>query len=154
MTGLRVQICVEPIAVLWLTLADWKSCLISLGRSSPLGILSAWIVWRRTSDSALVPQLGRGLLVLGCLLVVLFPAISISDDLSQVAFLTEGKKLPDFLEAADRRHLDIVHPAVLLIQSVSLCSTLSFWRDAQERSASVDLFSWNPNIDKRPPPGL
>ena len=47
------------------------------------GSVLAWTVWRGRSDSTLVLQLGRGLPVIGCILILIRPAISVTDDLAQ-----------------------------------------------------------------------
>ena len=77
------------------------------------GVVLAWIVWRRGSDSRLVPELGRGLLIVGCISVLLFLAISISDDLAQAAVLAEGNKPQDVLKAPELRHLAVLLPLPL-----------------------------------------
>jgi len=66
------------------------------------GSVLAWTIWRWRSDSTLVPELGRGLFVIGCILTLALPAISITDDLAQAPALAEGTRLQDVLKAPEQ----------------------------------------------------
>ena len=117
-------------------------------------VLSSWTLWRRQSDSTLVPPLGRGLLVLGCILVLFFPVISITDDLAQSPVLAEGNKLQDVLKAPDSRHFQILFVTALM-QPVSPTWNVRLWRETRDIHGSLQiLHCWNPNIEKRPPPAI
>ena len=114
------------------------------------GSVLAWTLWRRRSDSSLVVQVGQGLLVVGCVLATVLPAISITDDLAQTPFLVEGAKLQDLLKAPEQ-----------LIQSLTAASFIeSFFSSGkvvirgkpQKPHKLLQPFCWSPNIEKRPPP--
>lgn len=114
--------------------------------------LTSWTLWRRRSDSTLVPALGRGLLVLGCILVLLFPVISITDDLAQSPVLAEGNKLQDVLKAPESRHFQVLL-VTALVQPISPSWKIRLWRETRDTHGSLQtLACWNPNIEKRPPP--
>ena len=102
-----------------------------------------------------MPNLSRGMLVIACVLALLFPVISMSDDLSQAAALAEGSKLQDVLKSPILRQF----VAVVLLYSVASLSAPLF-RVAFERPRSsgltpslYDSFS-APGLAKRPPPSL
>jgi hypothetical protein len=112
--------------------------------------LLAWIRWRRESSSTEAPSMIRGLLVVICILALLFPAISISDDLSQTPGLAEGPRIQDTLKAPDVRAID--HLTIALVAPLLVRSSSRFWSVTEEPTiASHDRF-WVPIIDKRPPP--
>lgn len=117
--------------------------------------LVAWIVWRRSSESRAVPQILRGLLVVVCILALLFPVISISDDLCQIPSLAEGNRIQDILKAPESRSFHVlaaVLPELLLgLQPDS--GTLTF-RYASEAPITLRKIFWSPSIEKRPPPEL
>src|SRR5689334_14761123 len=80
--------------------------------------LVAWVAWRRSSDSDAVPKMLRGTMVVVCVLALLFPVISISDDLSQTPGLVESSRLQDVLKAPELRgiyHMAATLPAVFLL---------------------------------------
>lgn len=115
----------------------------------------AWARWRRSSSSrAVPPPMVRGLLVISCVLLLLLPVISITDDLSQMPTLAEGNRLQDVLKAPELRGIHIVSailPAILLpLRSKSRTVTRNFF--AEVLVAIHDI--WSPSIDKRPPPSL
>lgn len=112
----------------------------------------AWMVWRRRSDSTLTPELGRGLLVVGCILIFFFPVISITDDLAQTPILAEGNKLQDVLKAPELRHFAQLPVVATLTQVILLTAKVTLWRDMEARAISPQTWSWDPNIEKRPPP--
>ena len=112
-----------------------------------------WTVWRRRSDSSLVPQFGHGLLVVGCILAILLPAISITDDLAQAPFLTEGMKLKDVLKAPE--HFTQFLTSTAVIRGFFSARRVVTWRKAQSsQTAPEQLFCWGPSIENRPPPYL
>ncbi len=97
----------------------------------------------------------RGLLVISCILLLLLPVISITDDLSQMPTLAEGNRLQDVLKAPELRGIHMVSailPAILLpLRPKSRTVTRNFF--AQKPVAIHEIF-WSPLIDKRPPPSL
>ena len=115
------------------------------------GSVLAWTVWRWRSDSDLVPELGRGLFVISCILMLALPAISISDDLAQAPVLAEGVKLQDVLKAPEQFIQFVV--AATLVLSLFLLGRVVLWREAQSSRGLLErLCSWSPNIERRPPP--
>ena len=102
-----------------------------------------------------MPNLSRGLLVIICVLALLFPVISMSDDLSQAAVLAEGNKLQDVLKSPELRGIYIVAlilPAVLLpLRPLSESVARNF---LTESFLTLKEFFWSPLIEKRPPPQL
>ena len=118
--------------------------------------LFAWVSWRKTSDSDATPKMLRGMMVVVCILALFFPAISISDDLSQSPGLAESSRLQDVLKAPELRgiyHLAATLPAVLLL---SLQPTVRAVPRDCFRTARLSLHEvfWSPSIEKRPPPQL
>ena len=84
--------------------------------------------------------------------MLLFPVISITDDLAQSPVLAEGNKLQDVLKAPDTRHFQILFVTALL-QPVSPAWNVRLWRETRDIHGSLQiLHCWNPNIEKRPPP--
>ncbi len=65
--------------------------------------LFTWAKWRHRSSSREVPQMLRGVVVVLCILFLLLPAISITDDFSQVASLVETNRLQDVFKSAELR---------------------------------------------------
>lgn len=120
-----------------------------------IAALLAWIVWRRSSESRAVPQMLRGLLVVVCILALLFPVISISDDLCQIPSLAEGNRIQDILKAPESRSFHVlaaVLPELLLaLQPDSGTLTLRY---ASEVPITLRKICWSPSIEKRPPPEL
>jgi hypothetical protein len=117
------------------------------------GSVLAWTLWRRRSDSTLVPELGRGLFVVGCILMLVLPAISITDDLAQAPVLAEGVKLQDVLKAPE--HIIQFVVAATLVLSLFSLGRVVLWREAQSSQGLLERLSWwSPNIEKRPPPYL
>ena len=89
-----------------------------------------------------------------CLLGLLFPVISISDDLSQVPGLAEAPRLQDVLKAPDLRvagQLAAILPVALLILQPQACSGI---RNFILVPLVLHGQFWAPSIDKRPPPQL
>lgn len=114
--------------------------------------LFAWIDWRRNSSSQAAPQMLRGLLVVICILALLFPVISISDDLSQTLSMAEGSRLQDVLKAPELRGIyaiSAILPMTVQItpQPVSLTSNVG-----SEPTFRPHQILWASAIDKRPPP--
>ena len=97
----------------------------------------------------------RGLLVISCILLLLLPVISITDDLSQLPTLAEGNRLQDVLKAPELRGIHVVSaflPAILLpFRPKSPTFARKFF--AQPPVPIQEIF-WSPCIDKRPPPSL
>ena len=115
------------------------------------GSVLAWTVWRWRSDSNLVPELGRGLFVIGCILMLVLPAISITDDLAQAPALAEGTRLQDVLKAPEQ-FVQFVVAATLMLSLFAL-GRVVLWCEAQSSRGFLErLRSWSPNIEKRPPP--
>lgn len=116
---------------------------------------SSWTRWRRSSSSQTVPPMLRGLLVISCILLLLLPVISITDDLSQMPTLAEGNRLQDVLKAPELRGIHIVSailPAILLpFRPKSRTVTRNFFSEAP---VAIQNIFWSPSIDKRPPPLL
>jgi hypothetical protein len=115
--------------------------------------LLAWANWRMGSSSDSAPQMLRGLLVVGCILALLFPVVSISDDLSQTLTLAEGNRMQDVFKAPELRgiyFLSAILPSLLLrgqLESRNL--TRSF---AAQAPVVLHKICWSPVIEKRPPP--
>ena len=115
------------------------------------GSVLAWTVWRWRSNSRLVVQLGRGLFLIGCILMLILPAISITDDLAQAPALAEGTKLQDVLKAPEQFIQFVV--AATLVLSLFALGRIVLWSETQSSRRLLDrLRSWSPNIEKRPPP--
>lgn len=94
----------------------------------------------------------RGVMVVVCILVLLFPVISISDDLSQAPSLAEGNRLQDVLKAPELRgiyHVATILPAVLLAVYFQICAPRHI---STEVPAVLHEIFWSPVIEKRPPP--
>jgi len=121
-------------------------CLLLVG-ASVLG----WTVWRRSSKSILVPQLGFGFVVIACVLVLILPAISISDDLAQAPLEPEGLNTQDKL----RPPLALTQ---LLAPAISICLfccpllIVAWEKRLHSPQAFAEILLWTPNIEKRPPP--
>jgi len=81
-----------------------------------------------------------------------FPVISITDDLAQTPILAEGNKLQDALKAPELRHFAQLPVVATLAQVVLLTARVTLWRDMEARAIFLQAWSWNPNIEKRPPP--
>ena len=114
--------------------------------------LFTWIDWRRNSSSQAAPPMLRGLLVVVCILALLFPVISISDDLSQTLSLAEGSRLQDVLKAPELRGIYAIAailPMTLQLapQPVSLTSKIG-----SEPEFILHEIFWTRAVDKRPPP--
>jgi hypothetical protein len=111
--------------------------------------------WRRSSSSQTVPPMLRGLLVISCILLLLLPVISITDDLSQLPTLAEGNRLQDVLKAPELRGIHVVSailPAILLpFRPKSRIVARNFF---SESPVPIQEIFWSPCIDKRPPPSL
>jgi hypothetical protein len=97
-----------------------------------------------------VPPYGQGLLVVACILAIILPAVSITDDLAQAPFLAERMKLKDMLKAPE--HLMQFLTAATFVQSFFSLQRVVSWRRAQRSQGVQQLFCWSPNIEKRPPP--
>ena len=91
-----------------------------------------------------------GLLVVICILALLFPAISISDDLSQTPGLAEGTRIQDTLKAPDLRAVDRL--AIALIAPPVAPIEPRVWGVTEEPTVAPRDHFWLPFIDKRPPP--
>lgn len=94
----------------------------------------------------------RGLLVVVCILALLFPVISISDDLSQTLSLAEGSRLQDILKAPELRGIYAIAailPMTLKVapQPIRLTSNIG-----SEPILVLHEIFWASAIDKRPPP--
>jgi len=115
--------------------------------------LLAWVSWRKTSSSELAPKMMCGTMVVVCVLVLLFPVISISDDLSQSLSLAEGTRIQDILKAPELRgiyHLAAILPSLLWRPRCESCTvTRSFTAEAP---VVLHEIFWYPAIEKRPPP--
>jgi len=96
----------------------------------------------------------RGLAIVVCLLALLFPVISISDDLSQVPGLAEANRLQDVLKAPELRatgHLAVILPITLLALQPQARAAI---RNFTLVPLVLHEHFWAPAIDKRPPPSL
>ena len=119
-----------------------------------LGIAGAGMVWHLRSGSKDGRQFLLALAALACILLLLFPAISISDDLSAMAFVAEdstpGKRL-----ASEAAHVvplgqlgSLVLLAVLLL--AGLTRTLWFVGSARDIRSSLTEFH-RPVVGRAPP---
>src|SRR5437763_385233 len=98
---------------------------------------------RRRSDSKWLPGSYRGLLILGCILFVLFPVISISEDVARKQVLTISK-------ATESSHPT---PAVAELKVFVPSWGFAFWRESENGQESFGMASSvDPNIENRPPP--
>ena len=113
--------------------------------------LLAWTRWRRCSTDETVP-LARGLMVLACILVLLLPVISISDDLVQTPVLTEGVRLQDTWTAPESIVSPGVIPNGLLLASLNTFGVRTTLLTQPERRAFPPELCWIPTVEKRPPP--
>jgi hypothetical protein len=117
------------------------------------GALLAWISLSRSSYSQRAGTL-RGLMVLVCILALLFPVISITDDLSQTIGLAEGARLQDLLKAPELRgiyHLAAVLPDIIFpFRSESSAIAR---KPVAETSIPHEVLR-TPSVEKRPPPIL
>lgn len=118
--------------------------------------LVAWVAWRRNSDSNAVPEMLRGAMVVVCVLALLFPVISISDDLSQSPGLAESSRLQDVLKAPELRGIYHVAATLQAVVLLSLQPTFQALPRKYVRAARLSLHEvfWSPSIEKRPPPQL
>jgi len=114
------------------------------------GSVLAWTVWRRRSDSSLVSPYGQGLLVVACILAIILPAVSITDDLAQAPFLAERMKLKDVLKAPEL-FTQFLTAATFVLSFFSPPRVVPSGK-AQCSRRVRQLFSCSPNIEKRPPP--
>lgn len=88
-----------------------------------------------------------------CILALLFPVISISDDLSQTIGLAEGARLQDMLKAPELRgiyYLAVVLPEVLVPFRSEPLKAILDWRI--ETSLNLYEILLTPSVEKRPPP--
>ena len=117
--------------------------------------LATWTIWRRRSESRSTPGLLRGALVIVCILALMFPVISMSDDMSQAAVLAEGNRLQDVLKSPIARQF----VAVVLLYTIAALGVpvfrVGYEALALDRStvSAFDSFS-APVVAKRPPPAL
>ena len=110
----------------------------------------AWTVWRRNSVSRVVPQLGFGFVVIACVLTLVVPAISITDDLAQAPLPTESVKSQDVLKAA--KHTFQFCAAAIPMGAHSCLPLFVLWRkDAGSPRVHYQLFCWNPTETRAPP---
>ena len=113
----------------------------------------AWTLARHDSDSKSLPAYARGLVILGCILFVLFPVISISDDVAQTPALTEDGTLRDALKGT--KSPDFIHilQTASIAGSLILIASLLFWRETHRGEDPPRLTSLSdPKIENRPPP--
>lgn len=112
--------------------------------------LLAWLHSRRSAGDT-VP-LARGLVILACILVLLLPVISISDDLAQTPALAEGVKLQDTWRAPESIISPGVIPGRILLASLrTLEANTTFLTQPEPRAFCPEL-CWIPAVEKRPPP--
>lgn len=115
--------------------------------------LLAWVHWRRNSRSRSAPEMVRGLMVLICVLALLFPVISISDDLSQTLSLAEGSRLQDVLKSPELRGIYYVASALPIIAPTLQPSSGAPRRNLDPESpVRPQPILWTSFIDRRPPP--
>jgi len=117
--------------------------------------LFSWAKWRYSSSSREAPQMLRGVVVVLCILFLLLPVISITDDLSQVASLAESNRLQDVFKSPELRGIYIVSavlPAILLPRAPERESTTR--NIAIESGRIPNEIFWSPSIERRPPPQL
>lgn len=113
--------------------------------------LLAWMHSRRCSTDDSVP-LARGLVILACILVLLLPVISITDDLAQTPALAEGVKLQDTWRAPESIVSPGVIPGRILLASLrTLEANTTFLTQPEPRAFCPEL-CWIPAVEKRPPP--
>lgn len=89
---------------------------------------------------------------MACILALLFPVISISDDLSQTPGLAEGTRIQDILKAPDLRSVAPVPALASLIVLLQQEPRIVFGKVASEHLVRYcDLF-WTLSVENRPPP--
>lgn len=112
--------------------------------------LLAWMRWRRSAGDS-VP-LARGLVIVVCILVLILPVISMSDDLAQSPAIAEGAKLLDTRAAPESLVFPEMVPAGLLLASLNpLVSQATSLLQPEQRAFAPEL-RWIPAVEKRPPP--
>ena len=112
-----------------------------------------WTFVRRRSDSTLLLGYTRGLLVLGCILFVLFPVISISDDVLQTSALVEDRALIDASVTKESADLRQIMQAAALVAACILMSSFIFWRETHNGgNPPRPIPAYRRTIENRPPP--
>jgi uncharacterized iron-regulated membrane protein len=114
----------------------------------------AWVMWRRRSRWREAPTLLRGLTVVVCILALLFPVISISDDLSQTPGLAEGLRIQDILKAPDLRSVAPVAAIAVLLTLLQPERRAIPGRVSFEAVVGYRELFRTPAIENRPPPQL
>lgn len=117
------------------------------------GALLGWISLGRSSCSQRAGTL-RGLMIVVCILALLFPVISITDDLSQTIGLAEGARLQDLLKAPELRgiyHLAAVLPDIVLPLGSEPSAITG--NPVAETFVQHEILR-TPSVEKRPPPIL
>jgi uncharacterized iron-regulated membrane protein len=114
----------------------------------------AWMMWRRRSRWREAPTLLRGLMVVVCILALLFPVISISDDLSQTPGLAEGTRIQDILKAPDLRSAAPVAAIAVLLTLLQPDRRATPGRVSFEAAVGYRELFRIPAIENRPPPQL
>ncbi|HTC93519.1 MAG TPA: hypothetical protein VK699_08710 [Terriglobales bacterium] len=116
----------------------------------------AWVLGYRSSPDKC--RLGQGLLLLFCVSIILFPVISLTDDIHEAAAYTE-----DRVQDAVRKNVrPAVSPQQSLLLFICACFALSFEAPRPRREFSLlraasPLFRnirFAPAVQKRPPPVL
>lgn len=95
--------------------------------------------------------LGGGLIVIGCILALIVPAISITDDLAQGALLGEDVRRPDVRKVPE--HLIQSLATATVMQDFFSPGQIVLWREAPGSTGiGYQLLCWGSNTEKRPPP--
>jgi len=94
----------------------------------------------------------RGLLVVVCILALLFPVISISDDLSQTLSLAEGSRLQDVLKAPELRGIYSIAAILPMTTQLAPRSVNRTSNVGSEPTFVLREVFWASAIDNRPPP--
>ena len=111
-----------------------------------------WVCVHLRSDAKGLPGYYKGLLILGCILFVLFPVVSISDDVAQTPALAEDGARKQVLTVAKATELIHPTPAAALSKLVPGWGS-AFWRESENGQESFGTpTSVDPNIENRPPP--
>lgn len=117
--------------------------------------LLMWVHWRTHSRSRSAPEMVRGLMVLVCILALLFPVISISDDLYQMVSLAEGSRQQDVLKSPELRGIYHLAAALPIMLSVAQAPSRAITRqlDLEVPIFREQILSTTV-VEKRPPPSI
>jgi hypothetical protein len=91
-------------------------------------------------------------MVVVCILALLFPVISITDDLSQTLSLAEGSRIQDIVKAPDLRSTATVAAIAFLLNPLQPEPQLADRKISVRATVRYRDSLWTPVIENRPPP--